>query len=422
MSAVLVLAVGVAAYALVSQRTARLPITAPMVFVALGALTAALGIVDVPVAGEATSVLIEATLVLVLFSDAVSVDLRTLRRNAWLPLRLLAIGLPLVLGLGWLVATWVLPSLTLVEAALLAALLTPTDAALGQAVVTDRRLPERLREGISVESGLNDGIMVPVVTVLLAFAVRDEEGASAGSAVRLAAEQVGYGVAAGVGFGLLGGHLLHRGSLRREVSGVYRQLGTLAVPVAAYAAAHLAGGNGFIAAFVAGLSFGAMTCAQCRDTADVTTDDGVLLTTIAFFVFGAAFLAPALGKVTPAHLLYVVLSLTVVRMLPVGLALLGTPTTRQTRVFIGWFGPRGLATILFILLLTQELDTAGAEVVATVATVAVGVSVLLHGATAAPWAGHLAAGLAGEGPQPTAARASHRVHRRADRSVDAPHP
>lgn len=422
MSAVLVLALGLAAYAAVSQRVSRLPVTAPMTFVGLGALTSALGLVDLPVGGEATAILIETTLVLVLFSDAVSVDLRSLRRNAWLPLRMLVVALPLTLGLGWVVATWVFPSLTLVEAALLAALLTPTDAALGQAVVTDRRLPERIREGLSVESGLNDGIMVPVVTVLLAFAARDEQGAPAGEAVSFAAEQVGFGLGAGLLCGIAGGYLIHRRSLSGSISGIYRQLGTLAVPAAAYSGAELVGGNGFVAAFVGGLCFGAMACAQCRDVADVTTDDGVLFTAIAFFVFGAAFLAPALSDVSSAQAAYAVLSLTVVRMLPVLVALAGAPTRLETRFFLGWFGPRGLATILFILLTTQELDSAGSASVTTTAIVTVGASVLAHGVSAAPWAGRLARRLEPGEDRPERYTASHRTRERAVRAADAPHP
>lgn len=422
MSAVLVLAVGLAAYAAVSQQVSRLLVTAPMAFVALGAGASALGLVDLPERGEATAILIEVTLVLVLFSDAVSVDLRSLRRNAWLPLRLLVVGLPLALGLGWVVATWILPSLSLVEAALLAALLTPTDAALGQAVVTDRRLPERIREGLSVESGLNDGIMVPVVTVLLALAAGEQEGESTGSALSFAGQQVGLGVAVGVLCGLLGGFLIHRRSLAGAISGVYRQLGTIAVPAAAYSGAALVGGNGFIAAFVAGLCFGAMACAQCRDVADVTTDDGVLLTAVAFFVFGAAFLAPVIDQITARQVLYAVVSLAVVRTVAVLLALVGTSASTEVRLFVGWFGPRGLATILFILLVTQDLDSAGAATITTTAVLAVAASVLAHGVTAAPWAARLAGRLEPADGEGEGRAVSHRTRVPADRSVDAPHP
>lgn len=423
MTAVLLMAGALAVYALFSQWVSRLPLTAPMIFTALGLVSAQLGLIDIPSGGEAASILIEATLVMVLFSDAVSVNVRSLRRNAWLPLRLLLIGLPLTLGLGWLLATLILPGLSFVEAALLAAVLTPTDAALGQGVATDRRLPERLREGVSVESGLNDGIMVPVVLLLLSFAVIEEEGTSAGDAVSFAAQQIGVGVTVGVAIGTIAGFLIHRRSLQEQISGVYRQLGTLAVPVTAYAAASLLGGNGFIAAFLAGIGFGAMSCAQCRDVADLTTDDGVLLTTVAFFVFGAAFLAPRLDEVTAAQVVYVALSLTVVRLVPVLLSLVGTPMQFEPRLFIGWFGPRGLATILFVLLVAREVDTAGAETVVVTGTLAVGVSIYAHGATALPWTRRLERRFADQAAAATAAAsaASHRIHSRADRVADAPH-
>lgn len=397
MTELLIIAVTVFGYSMVSERLGRSPITAPMAFTAVGLAVGSggAGWFDLTLDGEATSILVEATLVLVLFTDAIRIDLRVLRRQAALPGRMLAIGMPLTIVAGTVGALAVIPGLGVVEAALLAAVLAPTDAALGQAVVSDRRLPVRVRQTLNVESGLNDGIAVPVVTVLIA-AVTAAEAGGASDWVGLAARQVGFGVLAGVAAGVAGGWLLDRRARAGGIEGVYRQLATIGIAVAAFALAGVLDGNGFIAAFVAGVSFGRVARDQCTDVQDFTEDEGQLLSAVTFLLFGAVLVGPVLDELTWQVALYVVLSLTVVRMVPVVLSLTASGTFVETRLFFGWFGPRGLASILFALLVVEELDSEVGDTIFTVAAWTVLVSVFAHGLTSSVWAGRLARRLAAE--------------------------
>lgn len=397
MTELVIIAVVVFAFAMVSRKLALSPVTAPMVFTAAGVLLGLVGAqwFQLDLKSEAVSVLVEATLVLVLFTDAVRIDIRALRKQVLLPLRLLGIGLPLTIALGTVAAAALFGQLSLIEAALIAAILAPTDAALGQAVVSDTRLPVRIRQALNVESGLNDGIMVPVVTVFLAISAAHTGVVSDQSWGVFAAQQIGFGIIFGGGVGALGGWLLSRASRAGWVEGIYRQLATIAIAVAAYASAGVVGGNGFIAAFVAGLAFSAIARQESRDVQDFTEDEGELLSSITFLVFGAVLAAPLLMSLTWQIALYVVLSLTVVRMLPVLIALAWSRTRFETRLFIGWFGPRGLASILFALLVFDELSGSVADTVFSVAVWTILVSVFAHGATASPWTARLARRLSG---------------------------
>ncbi len=392
MAELLVIALSVFGFAMFSRRASMSPVTAPMVFTVVGLLLGTLGAewFDLTLDGEVVSVLVEGTLVLVLFTDAARIDLRALRASAALPARLLGIGLPLTILAGTAVAAVLFDSLTLVEAGLIAAILAPTDAALGQAVVSDKRLPARVRQTLNVESGLNDGIMVPVVTVLLALAVVETDPTGAGGWGGFVAGQLGFGVGAGLIAGAVGGWLLHRRSSADELEGTYRQLAGLAVAVAAFAGAEVVGGNGFIAAFVAGLAFARVASEECADVQDLTEDEGELLTALTFVVFGAALAAPRLSDLTWQIGVYAVASLTLVRIVPVLIALARTGMLLQTRFFIGWFGPRGLASILFALLVSQEMSGPEADTILAVAVWTVLLSVFAHGISASRWAGHLA--------------------------------
>ncbi len=380
-------------FALVSKRLAMSPITGPMVFTTVGLIVGSAGVgwFGTSLDGEALSIIVEATLVLVLFTDAIRINIGALRKDVSIPIRLLGVGLPLTLIAGTVAVALIFPGLSWAEALLLAAVLTPTDAALGQAVVSDTRLPARVRQSLNVESGLNDGIMVPVVTVAIALAASEEGGSPSWGA--FAAEQIGFGVVCGVAAGGLGGFVLDRFASAGRIEGVYRQLATVAVAAVAYAAAQSVGGNGFVAAFTAGLAFGVVARRQCSDVQDFTQDEGDLLTAITFMLFGAVIAGPLVSEMTWQIAVYVVASLTVVRMLPVALALIGSGTLWQTRLFLGWFGPRGLASILFALLVVEEIDTPSAEMVFTVATWTVLVSVYAHGVSASPWATRLGARL-----------------------------
>ena len=376
-----VVAVFVLGYALISSRLETTPVTGPMVFVGAGILlgTEVLDVLDLD--ERAVQILAEATLVLLLFTDAIRIDLRRLRRQVELPARLLGIGLPLTVlgGLGAAVA--VFPDFGLWEAALVAAILTPTDAALGQAVVANPRVPIRIRQALNVESGLNDGLMVPIITLFLAFAAVEVDLETPRFWAEFAAKQIGFGVLVGAAVGYAGGRLIDRFSSRGWMEGAYRQLATLAVGVGAFALAETVDGNGFVAAFVAGLAFGAAAREHCEGVYDFAEDEGQLLALLTFLFFGAAIAGPALSELDWRIALYAVLSLTVVRMVPVAAALLGARLRLPTIGYVGWFGPRGVASIVFGLTILEEADLPLGEDIFLVVVWTVLASVALHGLT-----------------------------------------
>lgn len=384
-------------FAAISRRVAGTPITAPIVFTVSGLLLGveAAGVVDVHATAEIVKLLAEVTLALVLFSDAAHVDLTELRTEISLPARLLGIGLPLTIAAGFGAAAIVLGDLAWSEALLLAVILAPTDAALGQAVVTLPVLPMRIRQGLNVESGLNDGICVPLFLIVLAIAQAEAGTIGDGAAARLVTEQIGYGVAAGVGAGVLAAAVLVTSSRRHALDQLWAHTVPVTAALLAYTAAVPLGGSGFIAAFVGGLTFGAL-----RRRADVDDGNaghmideaGDLFSAVTFIVFGAVLLGPALGRLSWAVLGYAVVSLTVVRMIPVALSLVGTRPRAPTVAFLGWFGPRGLATIVFAILILEEPgELPHEELLLTTAVITIALSVLAHGLTAAPLAARYAA-------------------------------
>jgi NhaP-type Na+/H+ or K+/H+ antiporter len=392
----LVVAAAILCYAAVSRWVAGTMISAAMVFVAVGVLTGpeGLGLLDIGARSETVRVLAESTLTLVLFSDASRIDLRMLRRDWALPARLLGIGLPLTIVAGAVLALPVLGALTAMEALVLAIVLAPTDAALGQAVVTDDRVPPRVREGLNVESGLNDGICVPLLFVALAVTAADVGAVSGGRALQTVLEEVGYGVLSGVVVGAVGALVLTPALRRGLTDSNWTRVGVAAMALATYALANPLGGSGFIAAFAGGVVFGALsrTRGLANDAPEPTSlveELGSLLNATTFIVFGAVVLGPRLGSLGADSLVYAVLSLTVVRMVPVAVALLRSGARPPTVLFLGWFGPRGLASIVFaVIVLDSDLPHTSTIVDAVVATIAL--SVIAHGLSAMPGAARYA--------------------------------
>lgn len=385
-----VVAAVVLGYALVSRRLEGTSLTGPVVFTAVGMLVAwsGLGLEDRRLDAGAVGLLAEATLVLVLYTDAIRIDLRTLRRDHQLPLRLLGIGLPLTIILGAVAAWLLLPGVGWAVALALGAVLAATDAALGQAVVGNPSVPVRVRQSINVESGLNDGIALPMVTAAAAL-VGAESTRGPAEWVGVAVWDVGVGVGIGVVIGACGGWLLDRFVDRGWVEGALRQLATLAIGVGAFAVAEVLGASGFVAAFTAGIGFGFAAREHCEGAYDFAEDEGVLLALLTFLAFGATLAIDALGAFDLRTVAYVVASLTVVRMLPAAVALLGSGTRLPTVAFLGWFGPRGLASILFGVLVLEEAGRF--EAVLPVVSLTVLASVVLHGLSAAPLARRYAA-------------------------------
>jgi sodium/hydrogen antiporter len=377
----------------ISKRLSGSPITPAMVFVAIGIVVGPRVLDDVDLAplGATVRDVAEATLTLVLFADASRINLRALRREYSLPARLLGIGLPLTIAAGALLAVILFPRLSLPEALLLAIVLAPTDAALGQAVVTEPRLPLRIRQGLNVESGLNDGICVPLLLIVLATADVNAHVESGHHAVTVVVEEIGYGILGGAAAGAAAAAVVLLGRRHKLVSEAWLQIVPVAGAALAYGIANPLGGSGFIAAFVAGLCFGGLLRADPGPVMWFNEELGGLLNGFTFLAFGAVLLGPALGEVTWQVALYAVLSLTIVRILPVAVALLRSGARRETVGFVGWFGPRGLASIVFAAIIIEEAKLPNADTIVLTTYIAVGLSVLAHGLSAAPLARRYAA-------------------------------
>ncbi|MEO0479165.1 MAG: cation:proton antiporter [Planctomycetota bacterium] len=371
------------AYGLVSSRIEGSPITAPMLFVSIGWVLGPHGFDWIRVDGEGVDLVIEVTLVLVLFSDASRIRFSELRRGYSIPARLLAIGMPLTILLGGAFARLFFPELSWAEALLLGAVLAPTDAALGQVVVSSERVPIRIRQALKVESGLNDGVAVPIVMVLLAAAVvGTSESPSEPSGLSFALQQIGLGPVAGVLVAWPAARIVQRAADAGTIARASQHFAGLAMALGAFAAAELLGGNGFIAAFVAGLVLGNTTTTVCEAMQEFAEEEGQLLATMAFLMFGAAMLPPVLGAFDVSVAGYLVLSLTLIRMVPSAIALFGTKLMLPSVGFLGWFGPRGLATILFAILVAEHAAIPHREAIYQVTVLAVGLSTFAHGATA----------------------------------------
>src|SRR5215211_3324585 len=382
----MVLAAVVFAFGLVSRRLEGTVLTAPIVFVVAGFVLGPWGLGLVKFRLDSHTVLLvgEIALAIVLFTDAASINLSSLRQNEALPLRLLGIGMPLTIVLGTVVAALLLTDLTLWEAAIVGVVLAPTDAALGQAVVSNPRVPVRIRQALNVEAGLNDGLSVPFLALFLTLAEAKEEHLPADIWIRFALEQMGFGVLVGIGVGLVGGWLVRGASQRGWMTDSFRRLALLALAIIAWALADQIGGNGFIAAFVGGLLIGPTVQRLGERVMRFTEAEGQLLNLSVFFIFGVL----VLGAIEPLSwevALYALLSLTLIRMLPVALSLYGTHLRGISILFAGWFGLRGLASIVLGPIVVEEAPLLpGREEIELVVASTVLLSVLLHGLTAAP--------------------------------------
>ena len=404
MTDLLVLAAVIFMFGLVSRRLEGTVLTAPIVFVVAGMLLgpAVLGLVEFGLEEHTVLLLGEIALAIVLFTDAARINFSALRQYQGLPLRLLGIGMPLTIALGTFGAALLLTDLTFWEAAIVGTVLAPTDAALGQAVVSDRRVPVRVRQSLNVEAGLNDGLSVPFLTLFLTLALANEQLQPASYWIRFALEQVGLGTLVGVGVGLAGGWLLGRASQREWMTESFQRLALLVLAILAWALADQIGGNGFIAAFVGGLAAGPTVERVGERLIRFTETEGQLLNLSVFFIFGVL----VIGVIQPLSwevALYVVLSLTAIRMLPVALSLIGTHLGGVSVLFMGWFGPRGLASIVLGLIVVEEAPLlAGRDEIVLVVALTVLLSVLLHGITAAPLSAMYARrveGMAGDAPE-----------------------
>lgn len=385
MNALLIFALFLAAFCMVGNRLSRSMITAPQIFLALGVVFSQAGVVPGHLAHEALHMVAEITLVVLLFLDAAKIDVRQLRSRFVWPARMLLIGLPLCLVIGTGAAFGVMPALGLAGAALVAAILAPTDAALGQPVVSNPAMPDRPRQALIVESGLNDGLALPLILMLVGLSA-PVGGAPDNGWLMFTFWQLTLGPAVGVGAGLIAGRALIWAKQTGWTSDTYEGIAALAIAGVSYMAATEIGGNGFIAAFTAGLAFGAVVRGRCAFVYEFTESEGQLLSWASFFLMGLVLVPEALAHLTWQMAVMILISLFVVRPLAIWLSLIGTDAQPITRLFFGWFGPRGLATALFALLVVEKLDPEFGHTVLMIAVNAVWISALLHGVTAAPGA------------------------------------
>ncbi|MCW1950903.1 MAG: cation:proton antiporter [Octadecabacter sp.] len=393
----LIIGVGIVAYSLVGKRLSSSFLTAPIVFLGIGFGLAQTGLISPHDSETFLHPVAEVTLAILLFLDAAQTDLNALRRRHIWPLRMLLVGLPLMVVAGTVVAMMTFPSQPVVLLALLAAILAPTDAALGQAVVVNKSVPERARRALTVESGLNDGLALPLVLFLAAMTIQATDQTGAEWLV-FGVKQVVLGPIVGCAVGLFGGWAIMKAKAGDVTSEVFEGVYALGLVAVTFVAAGLVGGNGFIAAFVAGLAFGAVVKGRCNFIYEFTEGEGQLLTWLAFLLVGAALVPEAVAHLSFPMLAYILLSLMVLRPLAIWLSLLGTDASGVSRGFFGWFGPRGLATALFALIAIEHLPHAQSDFILFTAINAVWISAILHGVTAGPLSNLYARRIAAKGP------------------------
>lgn len=387
-----VLALFIMVYSSVAGAVERRWVSGPIVFTCFGLLVGPAGfaLLDWETDRELIRNLAEVTLAMVLFTDAAGADVRVLKNISKVPARLLLVGLPLTIALGFAVGAVLIDSPSLFAIAVLATILAPTDAALGKAVITNEAVPDEVRQSLNVESGLNDGICVPVLLLFLALAL-DTAGdmGPLPLAAKLVFEQIGIGLAVGLVLTFNAVRLLKYARYRQWLTKTWTQIPIFALALSCFSVAQYLGGSGFIAAFSGGLLMAFMEKDLSKKVKEeyLLTSEGAgdTLALITWVTFGAAVVGQAIGYFSWTILLYSFLSLTVIRMLPVFLCLTGSGIDTEGKLFIGWFGPRGLASIVFaVMVVNSELPDSGPLAMTVVCTIVL--SIVAHGVTANPWA------------------------------------
>lgn len=373
-------------YSVVASRLERTPFSGAVVYLFFGLVCGpyGLGIIKLHVDGEGLKRLAEFTLALVLFLDSANADMSVLRKVNRVPVRLLLVGLPLTLAAGFGAGYLMFEQLTVFEIALLATMLAPTDAALGQAVVTNKSVPALVRESLNVESGLNDGICVPVLLIFLMLATGSAAGSETwGLVIRLPLQAIGIGATVGVALAIVGSFALKWSGSRGWITGAWIQIPVVALAIFCFALSQWLGGSGFIGCFVGGLVFGGLKKDHEVKEKVLSGAESVsnVMSLLTWFTFGAVVFGQSIQQLSWRVIVYAVLSLTLIRMLPVFLCLIGVKMRGDSKLFVGWFGPRGLASIVFIVMVMAE-KLPGNETLAAVVTWTVALSIIAHGITA----------------------------------------
>lgn len=376
------------AFGLVSRLAERNSVTGPMVFMTLGILGSSLAFGFFHVTPELGPVKLvaELTLTLVLFIDATLIDRNSLAGGSpRIPARLLLIGLPLTMILGTGLGILMFDGIGIWAILMMALILSPTDAALGQAVVKSEFVPNRIRQSISVESGLNDGIALPPIVICMAVLgaeVGEQEGAWLGFVIK----QIVFGPIVGLAVGWIGGTLIQRMSDRGWMEETFQRLSALPIAILAFVFAESVGGNGFISAFVAGLglTMGITSTHVRHQIQEFGETEGTQLILVVFLIFGLAMVPLAAQYWSWRELAYALASLTILRMVPVAIAMIGSKLDWKTVAFMGWFGPRGIASVLYLLMAIAAIGFEGYETVMSVIVLTITISVYVHGISAVP--------------------------------------
>ncbi len=378
-------------YSSIAGRIEKSMVTGPILFIAFGLICGpfGIGILDIKIENVELRVIADITLALILFIDAANADLGELRAHIKIPGRMLIVGMPLVIGLGVAFGLYLFPGVSIFELCILATMLAATDAALGKGVITNKAVPSRIREGLNAESGLNDGLAVPILFLFIALAVgSSSEQNSTSMALELVARELGIGLVVGLGLTFLASLLVNWCYRKNWVTDIWQQILVVALALTCFAVAQSLHGSGYIAAFVGGLLFGRLAGSDTHEL--VHSGEGIseLLALATWVMFGAAVVGQAWAGMTWEIVIYSLLSLTVIRVAPMVLALTGSGENLESKLFLAWFGPRGLASIVFVIIVSDyDLPSFSTLVHTVVCTVTL--CVLAHGLTANTWARRL---------------------------------
>lgn len=376
-------------YSLIAHRIEHLPLSGPVIFLLFGFLVGPYGFGVFHISPESNDLrmIADLTLAIFLFVDAAKTHKKTLGQNYQLPLRLLLIGLPLTIVLGFVAAFYLFEDLGIYEMCLIAVMLAATDAALGKAVVSNPLLPERLSMGLNVESGLNDGLCVPLLLFFIALAsasgAASEGGISGVSALELILHELGIGLVVGIVVSSAGAFLLNRAYRNHLITGAWNTVPTIMLALSCFGVAQELGGSGYIAAFIGGLCFRRGTGSYRAHLLDEAEGTGEVLAMATWVILGLFVIGETISLISWPVVIYALLSLTVIRMLPVYIALAKTGEKVESKLFVGWFGPRGLASIVFSVIVLDS-NIPNGEFISVVVTTTVFLSAILHGITAAP--------------------------------------
>lgn len=384
---IIIITLVVLGYGYYSKYLSNLNISGPMVFTSIGILLSPVGfnLVTVDLNTEIVTITAEIALIIILFADASGLKLKKLKLGWGIPFRLLFIGLPITIVFASLMAKAMFPEELTIYLVLMALLLAPTDAALGKAVVSDKKVPQKIRDSINIESGLNDGIVFPILLGLIAIITAEQAGSSDTHWLMYVAQQVVFGAIIGAIIGYINAKFSIRTIGKDRVDAAYKNLIPIAIAIFSYYVAEYFGGNGFIAAFFSGMFLGNYNDELRENVENFVESESELLILISFMVFGLTFIPATIDFWTFDVLLYSLLSLTLLRMIPVAISLIGTKLDFATVLFIGWFGPRGIASILYVLIVVNEVISIKThETVYAVVTLTILLSIFLHGISAKP--------------------------------------